>query len=33
MIYAQDTDINIEVETFKKLYLLQDSDTKNNNFI
>lgn len=33
MVYAQNTDIDIEVETFKKLYLLQDSDTKSNNFI
>ena len=33
MVYAQDTDIDIEVENFKKLYLLQDLDTKSNNFI
>lgn len=33
MIHAQDIDINIEVEDFKFLFVLQDSDTKNNNFI
>ncbi|AZR58915.1 hypothetical protein [Eikenella corrodens] len=33
MIYTQDSNINITVENLENLYVLQDSDTKNNNFI